>query len=65
MRTDAELLREGMKILTEHLGIEGTERFVAIIRSFDYTKWRQNLFQDMPSDVFLENARRCSESLNG
>jgi hypothetical protein len=30
---------------------------------FDYTEWRQNLFDGVPLDVFLENARQHGESL--
>ena len=65
MRTDAVLRCDGMKALTEQLGIVEAERFVAIIQRepFDYTEWRQSLFEDVPLETFLDNARRFSESL--
>jgi hypothetical protein len=36
---------EGMKILSENLGLVDAERFVALMsrEPFDYTEWRQNL----------------------
>ena len=66
MRTDTVLRCDGMKILAQHLGIVEAERFVALIQRepFDYTEWRQNLFDDIPLEKFLENARLYSESLD-
>ena len=65
MRTDTVLRCDGMKVLAQHLGIVEAERFVALIQRepFDYTEWRQDLFEDMSLDTFLENARRYSENL--
>ena len=65
MRTDTVLRCDGMKALAEQLGIVEAERFVALIQRepFDYTEWRQSLFEDVPLDVFLENAQQYSESL--
>ena len=63
MRTDTLLRCDGMKILAQHLGIVEAERFVAIIQRepFDYTEWRQHLFNDVPLENFLESARNYSE----
>ena len=65
MRTDTLLRCDGMKILAQHLGIVEAERFVALLQRepFDYTEWRQHLFDDVPLEKFLENARNYSESL--
>jgi len=65
MRTDTVLRCDGMKALALNLGIVEAERFVALIQRepFDYTEWRQGLFDDMSLDIFLENARRYSEKL--
>jgi len=54
-----------MKILTQHLGIVEAERFVTLIQRepFDYTEWRQRLFDGVPVDKFLEYARQYSENL--
>ena len=65
MRTDSVLRCDGMNALVERLGIVEAERFVTLIlrEPFDYTEWRQRLFEDVPLDVFLENARQYSENL--
>jgi len=65
MRTDTLLRCDGMKILAQHLGIVEAERFIAIIQRepFDYTEWRQHLFNNVPLEDFLENARNYSEGL--
>jgi hypothetical protein len=58
MKTDTILRTDGMRILTEHLGIVEAERFIAIIQRepFDYTAWRQDLFKDVPLNDFLDEA---------
>ena len=45
----AELLDRGMKCLQKDLGVEETEEFIMLIKrdKFDYTKWRQKLFEGM------------------
>ena len=49
MKTDTVIRSEGMKILTERLGIVEAERFVSLIlrEPFDYTEWQRNLYEDM------------------
>jgi hypothetical protein len=46
---DTLLLDTGMDILVEKLGLVDAERFVCLVNKepFDYTKWRQNLFEGM------------------
>lgn len=58
MRNDAVIKDEGMRVLTESLGPVDAERFIVLLRRepFDYTKWRQNLYKDMPLDDFLKKA---------
>ena len=65
MRTDTVFRCDGMIILAQHLGIVEAERFVAIIQRepFDNTEWRQNLFDNVPLESFLEQAENYSESL--
>ena len=60
MRSSTVLRDEGMRILAEQLGIVEAERFIALMRreSFDYTKWRQELYKDVPLDVFLRDAQK-------
>jgi hypothetical protein len=45
IRTDAEIIEEGMKILLDHLTKEEVERFITLIKreNFDYNKWSENL----------------------
>ncbi len=49
MKTDAILRLEGMDALIEKLGKVDAERFISLItkESFDYTKWQENLFEDI------------------
>jgi hypothetical protein len=48
VRTDTLVKVEGMKILSESLGLVDAERFVALMshEPFDYTEWRQNLKEE-------------------
>jgi hypothetical protein len=52
-----------MKVLSEHLGIVDAEKFIALLRrdTFDYTEWHQGLFDGMPLETFLQNARAFQE----
>ena len=61
MKTDTVLKDEGMKILCDHLGFVDAERFVAAMsrEPFDYTKWRQNLGEDVMN--VRELSRRAME----
>ncbi|MCL2006042.1 MAG: hypothetical protein FWG73_07730 [Planctomycetaceae bacterium] len=65
MQTDTLLRCNGMRVLAQHLGIVEAERFVALIQRepFDYTEWRQHLFENVPLETFLENAQNYGESL--
>ena len=60
MYSEAALKVEGMKVLSEKLGLVEAERFIALMyrEPFDYTKWQQDLYGDMPLENFLENAAR-------
>ena len=59
MKADTLIRNEGMKALTDKLGLVEAERFIMLIRndSFDYTKWRQNLFDGMSLDDLSKAAR--------
>jgi len=63
--TDTVLKDEGMRILANQLGLVEAERFIVLIRRepFDYTKWRQGLFSDVPLDTFLQNAQKYRDNL--
>ena len=50
-------MNEGINCLIRELGVVKAEEFISIINreKFDYTKWRQNLFEDMSLEE-LNNA---------
>jgi len=58
MRTDTIIRNEGMKILLKNLGMVEAERFIMLIQKepFDYTKWQENLFEDMSIEEISEKA---------
>ncbi|HLA94475.1 MAG TPA: hypothetical protein VK612_02055 [Pyrinomonadaceae bacterium] len=45
--TDNEIKLRGMETLVENLGLVEAERFIALMNreGFDYTKWRQDLWE--------------------
>ena len=49
MIADMDLVTRGMQVLTEQLGIIEAETFISIIKNdkFDYTKWREDKFDDL------------------
>ncbi|MBU2515588.1 hypothetical protein KJ966_30085 [bacterium] len=60
MITDTEIKLKGLKALSEVLGDIEAERFVALIQRehFDYTKWRQELNEDLSIDEISEKAMK-------
>jgi hypothetical protein len=52
------LKNEGLRLLTEHLGLVDAERFIALIikEPFDYTEWQRDLYKDISLDNFLKSA---------
>lgn len=58
--TDAVIRNKGMKILLNNLGKVEAERFVMLIQrdSFDYTKWQENLFEDMSIEEISAKAAK-------
>ena len=56
--TDTVLRNEGIKVLIQSLGKVEAERFISLIirEPFDYTKWQQNLFDDMSVEELSKNA---------
>ncbi len=61
MITDTEIKSKGVQILATHLGDVEMERFIALIQRdpFDYTKWHQN----MDDDISLEELSKKAMSL--
>ena len=58
MKTDTLIRTEGMNILIKNLGLVEAERFVMLMQkdTFDYTKWQENLFEDMTIEEIYNNA---------
>ena len=56
--TDTEIRLKGLQILAEYLGDIEAERFVALIQRepFDYTKWRQDLDDDLSIEEISQKA---------
>ena len=60
----AAIMSAGMKLLREHLGVIETEIFIAKIGSndFDYTKWRENLWEGMTPQELFDRAAKTTEN---
>lgn len=60
MRTDVEIKHDGYKAIFEKLDIVEAEKFIALMNrdKFDYTKWRQSLFEGLSVE---ELSRRAME----
>ena len=58
MNTDVVIRTTGMNTLIEKLGLIEAERFVMLIQkdTFDYTKWRENLFDDLTLEELSQRA---------
>ena len=57
------IISAGMKLLRDNLGAIETEIFISKISSneFDYTKWRENLWEDLTSKKLFELAAMAEE----
>ena len=62
VQTDA-IISAGMKLLRENLGTIETEIFITKINSneFDYTKWRENLWEDLTPKELFDRAANAEE----
>jgi len=58
MKTDTVVRKEGMQALNEKLGLVDAQRFIFLTNSekFDYTKWQENLFEDMTLEELFQAA---------
>ena len=52
------IMTAGMKLLRENLGLIECEIFISGIKQdrFDYTEWRENLYEDMSIDELVGSA---------
>ena len=58
MRTDTIIRHEGTQVLMDNLGLVEAERFIMLIQKepFDYTKWQENLFENMSIEEISQKA---------
>jgi hypothetical protein len=58
MKADTLIRHEGMELLAKNLGLVEAERFIMLIQRepFDYTKWQENLFENMTIEETSKNA---------
>ena len=58
MLTDTEIKSKGIQLLSEYLGDVEAERFITLIQRepFDYTKWRQDLDDNLSINEISRNA---------
>lgn len=65
MKNDTLIRIEGMEVLLEKLGLVEAERFIMLIQKepFDYTRWRENQFNDKSIEtIFKEAAARRAQA---
>ncbi|MCL2152204.1 MAG: hypothetical protein FWH57_04470 [Oscillospiraceae bacterium] len=62
MQTEA-IISAGLKLLREHLGFIETEIFISKVTrtGFNYTEWRENLWEDLTIDDVFERAKHAQE----
>jgi len=58
MKTDTQIRNEGITALFDRLGLAEATRFITLIQreGFDYTQWRQNLFEGKRVDQIADLA---------
>ena len=67
MITDTEIKIKGVQILAKYLGDVEAERFIALIQRepFDYTKWRQGLYEDLSIEEISQKAMSLRKKTSG
>jgi hypothetical protein len=65
MRTDTEIKIAGFELLSNSLGMVEPERFIALIQreKFDYTKWRDDLFNGFSGEEISKRAMELQQAL--
>ena len=63
MLSEVEIMDRGMTCLIRELGIVEAEYFISNVKRerFDYTKWRQNQFNDMTLEELNEAAAKYAK----
>jgi hypothetical protein len=65
MITDTEIKLKGIHLLSEYLGDVEAERFITLIQRepFDYTKWRQELDENLSIEEISRQAMLLRKKL--
>jgi hypothetical protein len=65
MRTDSEIKMSGFEVLNHNLGMVETEKFIVLIQRerFDYTKWREDLFDGLSGNEISKKAMEFQDTL--
>jgi hypothetical protein len=65
MKTDTDILFEGIRLLMQVLGTVEAERFITLINRerFDYTEWRKSQWQDETVASLATRARALRENV--
>ena len=60
----AAVISAGMKLLRDNLGVIETEIFITTIsaNNFDYTKWREHLWEDLTPQELFESVGELEQS---
>ena len=66
MKTNTQIAYEGFSTLFNNMDILDAERFITILlrEKFDYTKWRQDLFEDLSIEEISQRAMDYIKSKN-
>jgi hypothetical protein len=63
--SDAALSSRCLDVLVQNVGLLETERFIAHLsrESADYTKWRENQFEDLSLEELGQETRKSGETI--
>jgi hypothetical protein len=66
MKSDTILKHEGFKLLREKFNPVELERFIVMLNreNFDYTMWRERLFEDESIEELADKADQFSQGLD-
>jgi hypothetical protein len=62
VQTEA-IISAGLQLLRKHLGVLETEIFITKVtrKGFDYTQWRESLYDEMSLDELLNHAANVTK----
>jgi len=65
MMVDSEIKLRGFELLTKAMGLVEAERFICLVQreKFDYTKWRQSLFEGLSGEEISRRAMELRQAM--